>query len=315
MQNELRKSYDSEDETIISEIVPSSIGCVLCPHIEFPDSLLSDPKERPEETFSIKSDEKSGAWLCRSVIDPYPVTHPSMFKPKESGDVIQSYSAHGWSEVVVETRDHNKEFHELNSEEIKNVFLVYINRLKAMRQKENVAHVCIVKDNLRSDFNHSYSKIVTLPVVPEKTNEKMKRFNDFHFKHEDCLYCNIIRKERATSRNVFENDSFIVLAPYAQRLPYEVLILPKKHHTCLSEISEFEIFTLAETVKNILTRLSRIINPFRYSMVFHLRPNQEKDFHFHITIGQKTLHQTLHEGYGIGLSKITPEDTAKMLKG
>lgn len=314
MQNELRKSYDSEDETVISEIVPSSIGCMLCPNIELPDSMVPEQKERLEETYRIESKGKNAVWLVRSVIDPYPITHPTMFKPKENSEIHQSYSAHGWSEVVVETREHNKELHELTSDEIKNVLLVYINRIKALREKENVAHVCIIKDNLRNEFNHSYSKIITLPIIPEKSKEKIKHFNDFHFKHDECLYCDIIKKERASPRCVFENESFIVITPYVQNLPYEVMILPKKHYTCLSEINEFEIFTLAETIKNILTRLSKEINPLRYSMFFHLRPNQEKDFHFHVEIGQKTLHPTLKEGYGINLSKLTPEDTAKMLK-
>lgn len=314
MQNELRKSYDSEDETIISEVIPSSVGCILCPQVGIPDAFIPEQRERTEETYRIESKEKSGVWLCKSIVDPYPVTHPTMFKPKESTEILQSYSAHGWSEVVVETRDHNKELHELTSEEIKNVLLVYINRIKSMRQKENVASICIVKDNLKADFNHSYSKIITLPVIPEKTREKVKRFNDFRFKYDECLYCNIINKERASPRNVFENENFIVIAPYVQNLQYEVMILPKKHYACLSEMTEFETFTLAETIKNILTRLSRILNPFRYSMVFHIKPNQENDFHFHVVISQKTLHPTLHEGYGINLSKITPEDTAKMLK-
>ena len=313
MQNELRKSYDSEDETIISPIAPSSVGCILCPQLEMPDSIA--PKERLEETYRIESKGKNGVWLCRSIVDPYPVTHPTMFKPKENSDILQSYAAHGWSEVVIETRDHQKELHELSSEEIKNVLTIYAHRIKELRKKENVAHVCVIKDNIHSEFNHSYSKIITLPIVPRKTKEKMTKFNDYHYKHDDCLYCDILKKEKLTSRNILENEQFIVLATYAQDMPYEVIILPKKHYTCLSEMNEFEIFTLAETLKNILTRMSAVVNPLKYSMSFHLRPNQEKDFHFHISVGQKTLRPTLNEGYGINLSKISSEDTAKMLKG
>jgi UDPglucose--hexose-1-phosphate uridylyltransferase len=314
MQNELRKSFDSEDEAIITQIVPSPIGCPLCPQIELPESIAPE-QEKLEETFQIGSEDKNQVWLCRSVVDPYPITHPSMFKLKSSTESTETYSAHGWSEVIVETRDHNKELHELSSEEIKNVLLVYMNRIPAFRKKDNVAHVCILKDNLRNEFNHSYSKLVTLPIVPEKAKEKTQRFNDFQFKHSECLYCNIIEKEKNSQRSILENDQFIVLAPYVQNNPHEVLILPKKHHTCISEMNQFEAFTLAETIKNVLTRLSVVLNPFKYSMVFHLRPNQEKDFHFHIAMGQKTLHPTLQEGYGLKLSRTTPEETAKLLRG
>lgn len=302
MQNELRKSYDSQKWSLISEIEPSSIGCALCPVSE----------EKTEEKDRI-SDEK-GKWLVRCITDPYPSTHPSMFKAKETG-FLNSFSAHGWSEVVTETREHTKEFHELSPEEIKNVLILYQKRIAELKIRENVEFLGILKDNMQIEFSHAYSKIFTLPVLPERTKEKIVAFNDYKFKNEKCLYCDIISNESSSPRLVFENEHFSVFTPFSQRNNHETWIVPKKHVSCISELNEFEIFSLAETLKNLLTRFSVISNPFRYGMVYHLKPKNEADFHFHIEIFQKTIPPSMKEGYDLNLCKITPENTAKILRG
>ena len=302
MQNEIRKAYDSKRWAIISQIEPSAVGCALCPGSE----------DRTEETFRI--DDKKGRWIVRSIVDPYPITHPSMFKLKEGG-ISEVYSAHGWSEIVVETRDHTKELHELTSEEIKNVILVYINRIKELRKREKVEFIGITKDNLHLEFNHAYSRIFTLPIVPEYVKEKMTIFNDYKFKNEKCLYCDLIENETESPRVILDNESFIAIAPFVPQNEFEIWILPKKHYKCLSEINEYEAFNLAEAIKNILTRLNVISSPFQYGIVFYLKPNNEEDFHFHISIFQKKLPTTIKEGYDVMLCKTSPESVAKILRG
>lgn len=302
MQNELRKAWDSQEWCLVSEIEPSSVGCALCP--------VSD--EKTEERGRIEN--AKGQWVAKCITDPYPITHPSMFKPKTEG-VFKSFNAHGWSEVVVETREHTKEFHELSPEEIKNVLLLYQKRIAELKSRENVEFIGIVKDNLQMDFSHSYSKIFTLPIVPEYSKEKSIAFNDYKFKNEKCLYCDMLASESSSPRLVFENEHFSVFVPFSQRNSHETWIVPKKHFSCITELNEFEVFSLAETIKNLLTRFSVISNPFRYGMVYHLKPINEGDFHFHIEIFQKTIQSSTKEGYSIGFCKISPENTAKMLRG
>ena len=304
MQNEIRKSFDSEGLSLISTIDTTiSNNCLLCPSME----------EKIEETFSIK--DNKGKWISKSIVDPYPFTHPSIFKLKDEGTIFKKYTSHGWSELVIESREHTKELHELTSEEIKNVILVYIDRIKSMREKDNVELIGVIKDNLKNEFEHSHSRIFTLPILPELIKNKVNNFNDYKFKNEKCFYCDLIEKEIKSPRLIFENKTFAVIAPFYQNNNYDVWILPKKHYSCLSDLNEFEIFNLAETIKNILTRMSVVISPFKYSIVFHLKPNNVEDFHFHINIFQKTIQSSLKDGYGVNLCKLTPENIAKILRG
>lgn len=308
MQNEIRKGPDSENWSLISSIAPSSVGCLLCPNTEFPGT-----ESKVEETFRIA--DKSGAWICRSIVDPYPITHPISKKIKDSDEFYQTYYGHGWSEVIAECRDHNKEFHEFSSEEIKHVFMVYINRIKELTKKEGAEQVCIVKDNLRTDFNHSHSRIFTLPLVPNKIKEKMQKFSDYQYKNQECIYCNLIKKESSGRRTIFENENFIAIVPFAQELSGQIEIFPKKHYSCLSNLNEVEVFNLAELVKHLLGRMSVVYKPLKYGVYFVLKPVKEKDFHFHIGIAQKSFHDTISEGYGLSFHKFSSEDTAKLIRG
>ncbi|MDD5182137.1 MAG: hypothetical protein PHC66_03130 [Candidatus Nanoarchaeia archaeon] len=311
MQNELRKTSDAEAWSIIASLEPSSVGCALCPCTENPDT-----EDKTEETGSIQDpNSKIGKWLVRSIVDPYPITHPMIFKIDESRPLYQSFKAHGWSEIVIETRDHLKELHELTIDEIKAVLQLYINRVIDLNKKEQVEQVCIAKDNLKHDFNHSYSRIFTLPVIPKKMKEKLQSFSDYQIKNESCIYCDLIREEKNSPRFIFENEHFICTTPFSQTLDYETWIMPKKHTSCISELNEFEIFSLAEVIKNIMMRLSAAIKPLRYGMCFYIKPKNEKDFHFHVVINQKSVRSSIDEGYGLSLNKVSPEDVSKILRG
>ena len=142
----------------------------------------------------------------------------------------------------------------------------------------------------------------------------MQMFSDYQLKYGECIYCALNKKESQGPRFLFENEHFICFVPFSQVLDFEICITPKKHYSCLSELNDFEIFTLAETIKNSIARISAAVKPLRYSMCFYLKPKNERDFHFHISINQKTLHSSVEEGYGISVHRVSPEDISKILR-
>ena len=61
------------------------------------------------------------------------------------------------------------------------------------------------------------------------------------------MFCDIIRQETrlTTERLVLENDGFVVISPFAARVPYETWIIPKQHHCDFVALSESERVGLA----------------------------------------------------------------------
>jgi len=64
----------------------------------------------------------------------------------------------------------------------------------------------------------------------------------FHYK-DRCVFCDIIRQElQQKHRLIAENKSFLSIAPFASRFPFETWILPKTHYPSFEhmELSQYE---------------------------------------------------------------------------
>jgi UDPglucose--hexose-1-phosphate uridylyltransferase len=148
-----------------------------------------------------------------------------------------------------------------------------------------------------------------------------------HYKYKArCLFCDIIFQELTDNeRIIIQNDRFIALAPFASRAPFTVRILPRKHETFFEWNSEFS--QLAEILKNILVKISTVLNDPNYVMVLHTGPNiatgkergfwktLEKDYHWYIEITPRFRAYTSFEiGSGFQVNMVAPERATKVLK-
>jgi UDPglucose--hexose-1-phosphate uridylyltransferase len=75
--------------------------------------------------------------------------------------------------------------------------------------------------------------------------------------------------------------------PFWAVWPYEVMVLPKKHHASLVTLSNVERLDLADALKRTGTRYDNLfLTTFPYSMGIHQKPTDGIDhpewhFHFH----------------------------------
>ena len=65
-------------------------------------------------------------------------------------------------------------------------------------------------------------------------------------------------------------EGFIAFCPWAPSYPYEFWIVPKKHNTSFSKITQKEINDLSLILRATLGGLSNTIKNVSYNMVFHL---------------------------------------------
>ena len=82
----------------------------------------------------------------------------------------------------------------------------------------------------RSSTRHS--QLIALPVVPRHVVEEIEGARR-HYEHQErCIFCDIVGQERKDrARLVYENDEFVVFAPWAPRSPFETWIVPKRHES------------------------------------------------------------------------------------
>ncbi len=124
---------------------------------------------------------------------------------------------------------------------------------------------------------------------------------------------------------MFENDTFVVISPFAARVPYETWILPKQHSADYVNINEVEYAGLAEALKISLLKLRSVLDDPPFNYLIHTAPFRrpragywatiQHDYHWHIeVIPRLTRPAGFEEGSGFYINPITPEDAAAELQ-
>ena len=87
------------------------------------------------------------------------------------------------------------------------------------------------------------------------------------------------------SRIIFQNDYFIIFIPFYAKWPYEVHIYPVRHLGNICQLKEYEINSLAGSLKKLINLYNKLFN-FRmpYVIIIHQNPTDNKNYdyyHFH----------------------------------
>lgn len=221
-------------------------------------------------------------------------------------------SAFGYHEVIAETTDHKRQLWDLDENELCELFRVYASRIKELSKKKGVEYVQLFKNSgseAGTSIIHTHTQIVTTNMLPRSLDEKIAAIKKYDF----CPYCEIIEIERGGDRFIYENDDYIVFAPFAPRFNYETWLFPKKHCKNLHDLEEAGMFNnLADAFKKVLSKLSMMNAP--YNFYLHYSPKDE-DMHFHFEITPR-----LNKWAGFELATdsyvitVSPEITAKFFK-
>ena len=59
---------------------------------------------------------------------------------------------------------------------------------------------------------------------------------------KDCLFCKIVRKEIPSSI-VYEDDKVMAFNDIAPQAPVHILVIPKQHIKCLSEVADHSVLS------------------------------------------------------------------------
>ena len=155
--------------------------------------------------------------------------------------------------------------------------------------------------------------------VYKRVREEVDNAKEYYNFKERCIFCDIIRQEAEDGvRTIAENQSFIALAPYAPRFPFEMWIVPKVHQSAFEESQKHEFEQLAVILKDMLARLDRVLDLPAYNYIIHSSPIPEASndyYHWHIEIMPKLTKVAGFEwGTGFYINPTPPEESAKFLR-
>ncbi len=261
-------------------------------------------------------------WFVQIIPNKYPFfLHSDVCPLTGNLGPYEKIDGAGFHEVII-FRDHNKDFKKMSSDEIVLALKVYKERYKMLEKDKCVEYILIFHNHgelAGASVSHPHSQLVALPIVPPDVSRSINGGHDFFEKNKKCVHCVMLDWEKKEKKRVvYENKHFITIVPYASRVPYEVRIFPRKHSSDFEEISEEEMSSFAESLKDALTRLARILKNPDYNFFIHTASAKVKNvpyYHWHVEILPRTYKWAgLELGTGIEVIAVPPEDAAENLR-
>jgi UDPglucose--hexose-1-phosphate uridylyltransferase len=336
--NEFRRDLVDRDWVLVSSarlsrphfgVKKDSTGDILVPAKECP---FEDPQKsgngeplywlpRPSSKSKKIDSEKFENWFVQVIQNKYPAVFKNIESDYADYGPFKKWGGFGYHEVVI-TRDHDRPLQKMETKEISLVFKTYQERYKILEKDERIDYILIYHNQgelAGASIPHPHSQIVAMPIVPPEISRSINGGILFYEKNQQCVYCAMLKFElKEKIRVVFENECFVVIAPYASKVPYELRIFPKKHSSNFEDITDNCLDHLSEALKDGLVRLEKVLGDFDYNFFIHTSSARIKNvpyYHWHIEIYPRTYKWAgLELGSGIDVLAVPPEQAAEELR-
>lgn len=261
-------------------------------------------------------------WWAQVLLNKYPVvTEHGACSPIFKKGIFEYTPGNGFQELVI-MRDHNRPFALMTKDEIKIILETYKIRYHALRTEPCIEYILIIHNSgsrAGATVPHPHSQIFAIPIVPPDVGRSLEGSKKYFHRNKKCAHCDILKQElKEQKRVIYQNNSFVALAPYASKVTYEIRIFPLRHEPRFEVIGEAEKNDLAEVMHIVFSRIYKILKNPDYNFFIHTAPpkyDHTDHYHWHMEILPRVATWGgLELGAGIEVIKVAPEETAKLLR-
>ncbi|HEY3396789.1 MAG TPA: galactose-1-phosphate uridylyltransferase [Armatimonadota bacterium] len=259
---------------------------------------------------------------------------PSLFDPAPEPvvpgtELSPVERSQGRCEVVVYTPEHSGSFGQLPLERIYRLALVWQDRYRELGALEFVDYVLIFENRGREvgvTLDHPHGQLYAFPFIPTIPERELALAGEHHARTGRCLTCDLLAEEQADGRRiVFENEHCVAYIPFAARYPYELMVLPRVCTPSLAEMTEPQLWSLAEALKAVTLGYDALFGePLPYMMIFHQAPTDGGVWpgaHLHVefhplqrSAGKLKYRASVESGGGNFINDSLPEDKAPEMR-
>ncbi len=243
--------------------------------------------------------------------------------------LLQAHSERGICKVVCFSPDHSKSLAEMSVNEIMKVIAVWINEFDTLGKEEIINYVQIFENKgavMGCSNPHPHGQIWSQSSIPNEVLKKDLQQKNYYLKNNSTLLSDYLQQELdKKERIIFQNEAFVVLAPFWAIWPFETMIIPKKSQKDISTLSETEIRLFAEAISVITIAYDKLFeSSFPYSSGIHQAPTNEENnehWHWHMSFYPPLLRSAMvkkfmvgYEMFGMPQRDITAEIASEMLR-
>lgn len=308
---------------------PDTATSAFCPFCAGNESAT------PAEIHSIRapgSRRNDPSWSVRVIPNRSPALRVEGSLESSAEGLYDRMNGVGAHEVIIESPRHDVQMADMDYRSVEQILNVYADRQRDLFRDGRLQYVLIFKNHgteAGATTSHPHSQIIATPVTPNIPTNKLRFAHAHWLERQRCVYCDLLQQEIASGRRVVWLDSsFVVLAPYASRFPFELLILPRTHRSNFIDASAEELAGLARVLRDTLRRLRIALGDPPFNLAIHTAPNPRpmafpsEDwkaapwcYHWHMEILPRITPVGGFEwGTGFFMNPIPPEDAAGFLR-
>jgi UDPglucose--hexose-1-phosphate uridylyltransferase len=279
----------------------------------------------PPEIFAIRPDASpadSPDWRVRVIPNKYPALRIEGDLDKRPAGLYDRMNGVGAHEVIIESPESDFKLHHLEHGRLVEVLQTYRGRMKDLQGDDRLRFSLLFRNHgagAGASVAHGHAQLIALPVVPQHVRELLdgaKRYFDFHDRN---VFEDIVREELTDGRRlVAQNDDFVLVAPYASRMPFELWIIPRFQSARFESTDDASLGALAEILRNALGRLEEGLGDPAYNFIIQSAPYEFDDapwYRWHVQIMPKLTNVAGFEwGTGFYINPTAPEEAARFLR-
>jgi UDPglucose--hexose-1-phosphate uridylyltransferase len=235
----------------------------------------------------------------------------------------------GICKVICFSPRHDLTMARMNHKELSDVIHLWKQEYLELSQHDFIHHIQIFENRgatMGSSNPHPHGQVwanETLPEIPKKKDQNQRSYFE---KNQAILLMDYADFEKEQNlRIVRENNSFLAVVPFWAVWPYELLILPKKHHPHIGSFSDAELEDLASICGMVGVMFDNLFKcSFPYSMGLHQAPVNSGSvdyWQFHISYKPPLLRSASVKKFMVGYEllamaqrDITAEQAAEKLR-
>ena len=229
-----------------------------------------------------------GDWNVLSIPNRFPALSPD-------APLVSKVSPHpksralGVCEVIVETREHKGDFHNMALTQVSHFIRLLADRTKELASLRYVKHIMPFKNKgalIGVSLTHPHSQLYALPFIPPRIRREISSARRFTAKHRRNLFDAILESEiESRSRLIYSNERFTVVLPFFGMWPFETHVYTQMPLRSLVDLDERSQLMLADAIRaTTATYEEQFGKDCAYIMVFHQAPSKGdyQDYRLHL---------------------------------
>jgi UDPglucose--hexose-1-phosphate uridylyltransferase len=273
----------------------------------------------PPEVYALRPSggaPDSPGWKVRVVPNLYPALHDDGAGPGRDSnqDLFWAGPATGAHEVIINAPDSVTSLSELAPEQVAQAVEVWRAR---MREHADAAYVHVIVNERReagASLPHTHAQLYALDFVPADVARERERFGAYAVRTMGGnLLGDLVQEEvRRRERVVAIDSECVLMAPFAARVPYQLMIAPRTPRMRFQDDGP----TGAAMLRDALGRLARRLGTSPpLNLWVRTAPLGSEHFCWRIDILPRLTHLAgLELGAGVHLNIVTPERAAAELR-